>query len=212
MKCTGIHSGVFCEEGAATFVNWKKEDELWQEIVESWDADRDVLLFPYSDSVPADEFQWKAEVPPSSNTTSEVASDSAIVRKRRLLVLEASWQHAKAMSQRIVDHRKAKGLPPIPSVILKDITGEYWRFQTVGQSAVSTIEAIAHAACAAGCPRETADNLLALFKLQKYRVIKNTETKKTPRAMEVTGVGLGSWKEVCSIDEKGHIQPNNAYD
>lgn len=204
MKCTGIHAGVFSTEGTTTFVDWKKDDHLWQEVVESWDPEVDVLLFPYPDSIPADEFPWNSD---GSETASVVHS-----RKRRLLVLEASWQHAKAMSQRIIDHRKAKKLPPIPSVILKDVTGEYWRFQTVGQSAVSTIEAIAHTARAAGCPSNATDCLLTMFKVQKYRVLKSTETRKTPRAIEVAGVGAGSWKETCAIDDTGEISLNMAYE
>lgn len=221
MKCTGIHAGVFCEPGTATYVDWMKDDAKWQAVVESWDPDVDVLLFPFADSTPADEFPWQSSdttpyrEPPAEHTDASLTAGTGISttsKRRRLLVLEASWQHAKAMSQRIVDHRKARGLAPIPSVILKDVTGEYWRFQTVGQSAVSTIEAIAHTARAAGCSPETAEHLLTLFKLQKYRVLKNTETKKTPRAVEVAGVGMGSWRQVCAIDDHGHIKPNDAYD
>lgn len=207
MKCTGIHAAVFSEEGTTTYVDWKKEEEIWNEIVESWDPEVDVLLFPYADSIPADEFPWEMDSVGASATR-----EATPKRKRRLLVLEASWQHAKAMSQRIVDHRKAKGLPPIPSVILKDVTGEYWRFQTVGQSAVSTIEAIVHTARAAGASVEDTEHLLTMFKVQKYRVLKSTETRKTPRAIEVAGVGTGSWKETCCIDEDGRIGPNQAYD
>lgn len=206
MKCTGIHAAVFSEEGTTTHVDWKKEDETWNRIVESWDPEVDVLLFPYADSIPADQFPWEM------GSTSAAADETVPKRKRRLLVLEASWQHAKAMSQRIVDHRKAKGLPPIPSVILTDVTGEYWRFQTVGQSAVSTVEAIVHTARAAGASVEDTEHLLTMFKVQKYRVLKSTETRKTPRAIEVAGVGIGSWKETCYIDEDGHIGANKAYE
>lgn len=213
MKCTGIHAGVFTVDGATTYVDWKKDDEIWQGIVESWDPEVDVLLFPFPDSTPADEFDWSTgPVSGSSEAATSAVSLSANRPKRRLMVLEASWQHAKAMSQRIIDHRKAKGLPPIPSVILKNVTGEYWRFQTVGQSAVSTIEAIAHTARAAGCAPEAADQLLTLFKLQKHRVLSNSKHAKMPRAIEVEGVALGSWRDVCAIDDTGRVSPNHEYD
>lgn len=196
MKCTGIHAGVLAAEGSTTYLDWKKPDEDWQHLVESLNAETDVLLFPYPDSTPADIFPWNTLSTSSSSTEAE---GSLGPKRKRLLVLEASWQHAKTMAQRIVDHRKSKGLPPITSVILRNVTGEYWRFQTVGQTAVSTIEAIAHTARAAGSPVEDTEAFLTLFRLQKYRVLKKSETRKTPRAVEVSGVGLGSWKEVISI-------------
>eukprot|EP01042_Synura_sphagnicola_P029502 gene29502-38050_t len=41
MNCTGIHAAVFSEEGTTTHVDWKKEDETWNRIVESWDPEVD---------------------------------------------------------------------------------------------------------------------------------------------------------------------------
>lgn len=151
----------------------------------------------------------------------------------RLVVLEANWSYGKTMAMQIRTHRESVGLPPLRCVQLTDITGQYWKFQTEGRAAVSTIEAIAHTAKAAtahataagapvpgaGCLRMTAevpaesnpaevtpskqalrvqdDMLLLLFQLQKYRVLKRIEDGgKVPRAVEVSGAGLGSWKEL----------------
>jgi hypothetical protein len=82
-------------------------------------------------------------------------------------------------------------------VILEDITGEYWRFHEFGHSAVSTIEAIAHTARAAGTLEENIESLLVLFQLQKHRVLRKVEDGgKAPKAMVVSGEGLGSWSEL----------------
>jgi hypothetical protein len=112
------------------------------------------------------------------------------------VVLEASWNYGKGMAQQVRTHRASVGLPPLRCVQLTDITGQYWKFQTMGHSAVSTIEAIAHTAGAAGSAAETVETLLLLFQLQKFRVLKRIEDGgKAPRAVEVSGAGLGCWKE-----------------
>ena len=44
---------------------------------------------------------------------------------------------------------------------------------------------------------EKKDDLLLLFRVQKYRVLKKIdEGGKIPRAVEVSGCGVGSWKEL----------------
>jgi hypothetical protein len=121
-------------------------------------------------------------------------------KKKRLIVLEASWNYAKTMAQQIIEYREKLHLPAIPSIILHDVTGQYWRFHAEGHAAVSTIEAIAHTAKAANINEYEVDKLLTLFRVQKYRVLKNCQTKKVPRAIEVSGVGIGSWKEVVAIN------------
>jgi hypothetical protein len=105
------------------------------------------------------------------------------------------------MAHQISEYRRQNQLPAMKSVILHGVTGEYWRFQEVGQHAVSTIEAIAHTAKAAGASDEVKQTLLTLFKLQKYRVMKTKTTAegRAPRAVEVEGVGIGSWKDVADI-------------
>jgi hypothetical protein len=72
---------------------------------------------------------------------------------------------------------------------------QYWRFHEEGHSAVSTIEAVAHAATAAGCPN--AETLLLLFRLQRFRVLTHVDSgAKLPRAMMVGGTGDGGWSSV----------------
>ena len=103
------------------------------------------------------------------------------------------------MAWQIIAYRKEHDLPPLPCVILKDLTGEYWRFHHEGHSAVSTIEAIAHTALAAGLSSPQFDDLLLLFRLQKWRVMCSVRGGgKVPKAVEVCGTGLGSWKDVSA--------------
>lgn len=184
MKCTGIHAAVLGEEGQTTYRLWEKEEDQSTSIVSSLDHEKDVLLFPYPDSTPADVFPWHEQ-------------------RWRLLVLEASWGYAKAMSQQIVNYRKQHNLPPLRSVSLHNVVGQYWRFQSEGHSAVSTIEAIAHTARTAGSTEQDENDLLTLFKVQKHRVLGNLKVgAKVPRAMEVSGAGTGSWKEVEVLDDE----------
>ena len=62
---------------------------------------------------------------------------------------------------------------------------------------MSTIEAIAHTARAAGLRDSELDHLLLLFRLQKLRVLRAMEAGgKVPKAVEVCGTGLGSWRDL----------------
>jgi hypothetical protein len=195
--------------------------ESWKNLVESLDHTRDVLLFPCDGAENAQDFPWVEKVEQKqgadgavgvSSSASDVADGDgtgAIVHsgreqtdrsnksaRWRLVVLEASWNYGKGMAQQVRTHRASVGLPPLRCVQLTDITGQYWKFQTMGHSAVSTIEAIAHTAGAAGSTAETVETLLLLFQLQKFRVLKRIEDGgKAPRAVEVSGAGLGCWKE-----------------
>lgn len=90
--------------------------------------------------------------------------------------------------------RRRLGLAPLPCVILSDVVGKYWRFHEEGHAAVSTIEAIAYAASAAGLDACSVEGLLLLFKLQRFRVLDNVDSGgKVPRAMLVSGSGVGGW-------------------
>ena len=114
------------------------------------------------------------------------------------------------MAWQIIAYRKERHLPPLPCVILKDLTGEYWRFHHEGHSAVSTIEAIAHTALAAGLSSPQFDDLLLLFRLQKWRVMCSVRGGgKVPKAVEVCGTGLGSWKDVTAASIGDDIIPKS---
>jgi hypothetical protein len=128
----------------------------------------------------------------------EISSGEATRSGRwRLVVLEASWNYGKGMAMQLRQHRESVGLPPLQCVQLTDVTGQYWKFQTMGHAAVSTIEAIAYTARAAGITDKDVQNMLALFQLQKYRVLQRIEKGgKVPRAVQVSGAGLGCWKEL----------------
>lgn len=195
--------------------------EDWKNAVESLDHTRDVLLFPCEDAELAGNFPWRSGDDTNGNTisnnkrstecASQPANSTAIdasygdtttataqaPHRWRLVVLEANWSYGKTMAMQIRSHREAVGLPPLRCVQLTDITGQYWKFQTEGHAAVSTIEAIAHTARAAGISQSELEGMLLLFQLQKYRMLKRIEDGgKVPRAVEVSGAGLGSWKEL----------------
>lgn len=221
-RCTGIHTAVLTTEGHTTVITWLKEPSEWQRVVvEELDPDRDVLLFPGDDSIPAEDFPWTVKA--SMTETDGGTSNSSKPLRRRLVVLEASWSYAKSMITNLITHRKALNLPAIPTVKLTDVSGEYWRFHELGKAAVSTIEAIAHAAKAAGCEEAQYDALLTLFRLQKLRVLgkgqstsgesnnggvthQHGNSRKKPRAVEVAGEGLGSWHQVTSIPNPNSVK------
>ena len=222
-KCTGVHAAVLCAAGEVEIAEWEKHGEdfgdTWGSLVASLDPGRDVLLFPSSDAVLAQEMDWAVD-----SALRGIGNGVAAERgRKRLIVLEASWSHAKTMYTFIARYRSMNGLPPLRCVALTDIVGKYWRFHEEGNSAVSTIEAIAHTAEAAGATEETLHSLTVLFRLQRHRVLisiavadgerpasRGGDTqdgsefgcaaglqKKKPRAVTVSGSpGLGDWSLV----------------
>lgn len=187
-------------------------------MVASLDPENDVVLFPAPDATPAQLMKWTV----GSSSGGDISGSK---RRMRLVVLEASWSHGKTMYNFISQYRQAQELAPLRCVALKDIVGQYWRFHEEGNSAVSTIEAIAHTAEAAGSSSETLQGLTVLFQLQRHRVLssvagsdasvlkvgggaggqsegiekdhKGPERIKKPRAVAVSGSpGLGDWGQV----------------
>jgi hypothetical protein len=97
------------------------------------------------------------------------------------------------------EYREERGLSRLKAVELRDITGEYWKFHEEGHSAVSTIEAIAHTARAAGLDDVDYETLLLLFRLQKHRVLSRVQSGgKAPKAVTVCGEGLSSWADLTA--------------
>lgn len=191
-KCTGVHAAVLGSEGDVSYAFWQRAKcgSDWEQVIESLDPQRDVILFPSKDAISANKFPWKQKLPhqfdneTDSNETVSTDPASIPLHRWRLVVLEASWQNGKTMARAIASFREEKNLPPLHYVVLEDIVGSYWKFQSEGNAAVSTIEAIAHAASAAGLDAQGVNNLLVLFRLQKYRVLKRVTEDKTPtRAM-----------------------------
>jgi hypothetical protein len=132
---------VLSIEKSVQCLRWPKEDHEddhpgWDDIVRQLDSSRDVLLYPYDEAISAELFDWTM---PSS------IAHEFVTKKKRLIVLEGSWEGAKTMANRITTIRQRLCLPPLPSVTLPaGITSHYWRLQHMGSGAVSTIEAIAH--------------------------------------------------------------------
>lgn len=97
-KCTGVHSAVLCTEGMVDFFMWIKEENavtifpampetpVWGPLVLSLDPSRDIILFPSEDSLVSSDVNWH----PSMTT-------AAGTGRYRLVVLEATWNHAKGL-------------------------------------------------------------------------------------------------------------------
>lgn len=102
-KCTGVHTAVLSTEGTVEHFNWTKEEitttrypemptcPMWGPLVLSLDPARDIVLFPSKDSISASDFEWTT---PPSAAPSDDSTDGRSSRYR-LVVLEATWNHAK---------------------------------------------------------------------------------------------------------------------
>ena len=192
------------------------------------DCAQDALLFPEEGAVEVGLFPWGRDVSAAQDTdkvdntsTSADDADSGAIKKRkkRLIVIESNWPIGKTMVHMLrtalVQRRGKEEADRLRSVTLRDgIVGNYWRFQAVGHGAVSTIEAIYHAALSAASGRldkegrEKEENvkeeeateeaekhgkyweLLVLFRLQRLKLLtecREGQGKGLPRAMRVTG-------------------------
>lgn len=198
-KCTGVHARAMCEVGDVDIVPWNKEQ--YHALVESLDPQRDIILYPNEQAVlPSALHDILTERLKSSGTNG--VGGCGRNGRYRLVVLEASWQHGATMARQLQEHRQSLSLPPIIFLTLpkEALVGQYWKFQEVGQSAVSTIEAVAFAAkvfprVPRACPAATTtatnsatsldcvstdfgdeqyNHLLTLFHVQRQRVLMNT--------------------------------------
>ena len=80
-KCTGIHAKVLCKDGAVDYKVWPRlaTGGDFGPIVESLDAEVDVLLFPCDEATPVQHFPWKLP-----NTTGMGNEDKSL----RLIILK----------------------------------------------------------------------------------------------------------------------------
>lgn len=211
-KCTGIHTAVLTSTPVEV-THWRKDNILeWETVVSRLDHHRDLILFPSADAISANDIQWTTEnmnegiaghYPMEAGQDNmgcdgdahvqETIADTSV--RKRLVVLEATWNGGKTMARTIIEIRRKLRLPNLTFVTLNctGISGQYWRFQEEGKEAVCTIEAISHTAATAGMPSKEVEVLLTLFNVQKCRVYNQIDKGgKIPRAMEVSG----SWKEL----------------
>lgn len=181
----------------------------WAKVVQTFNYDRDVILFPSKDALSIQDLSWTETT--SATSDKKESSDDNNDRdypledrlqemslfdnserdqeKYRLILIESTWNGAKSIVNHVQKVRVALGLPPLRCVSLPEsVSGLYWKLQHVGSSAVSTIEALTHAAKAAGCDSEEADKLLVLFFLQRYRLLNRIKSDgRPPRAVDVRG-------------------------
>lgn len=194
--------GALGGHGQLDILHWEKD--AWHGAAESLNSETDILLFPFDSAANVNSFDWRKH-PLEEKDTED---------RYRIVVVEASWNYGQTIARQIMDHRASKGLAPIRCVKLNDIVGRYWRFHEKGHSAVSTVECIVHTAMAAWLNRKEAviadehlrtwtSDLLLLFRLQRFRVLKSVDEpgRKCPRAMAVQGTGPTSWANVDVFDE-----------
>lgn len=214
-KCTGIQAAVMCTAGTVEVAHWRKDE--WEDTVRSLDADVDILVFPGDDSIDISNFDWttgpkssssSSSPPPAAAAACSSSSSSRFVgdqERYRIVMIEASWQRGLTMSRQLIQTREQLHLPPLRMISLPNgIVGKYWRYHEMGNSAVSTIEAIGYAAQAAGVSEKQLATLLLLFRLQRHRVMDNIHAHgaKIPRAIAVSGFGDGDWRNCSDATEK----------
>ncbi len=175
-KSTGVAAAVMALEGQVKIVNWPRSEREWAHdyleykdkmakqvdvVLDEINCESDYLLFPGVGSVDAASVDWSTVPLDMAVKSSDEASLQApsMPRKRRLIVIESSWATGKTVYNDLLLGLNAKYGPEMASklkcISLSNIVGQYWRFQAVGHSAVSTIEAIYHAAMVAkNCSRE----------------------------------------------------------
>jgi hypothetical protein len=237
---TGVTAATMCLPGQVKVIQWTKDRTAHELdlILEEIDCKQDLILFPGADSVDATQVNWLTNGRQSgllqcAGARANIGIDKCeiIPRKKRLIVIESSWTNGKTVYNELkagLNNKYPLEADQIRCISLSNIVGQYWRFQAVGHSAVSTIEAIYHTAIIAKklscteiereeqeqeqnklCDRkihelekvvDDYDVLLLFFRMQRSRVL--TEMKevdgKLPRAMRVTGTGIGDWNAVLS--------------
>ena len=229
-----------------TVVQWPKvksgidsDFDVLDNVLNEIDCGEDALLFPEEGAVEVGLFPWGNNSNSNCNSINEQdyeeeenvfksivtsTSKNSMKRKKRLIVIESNWPigntMVKTLRLALQSKRGQEEADKLRSVTLREgIIGQYWRFQSVGHGAVSTIEAIYHAALGAARGRQemegTSDTvdtqkeydaengkyseLLVLFRLQRLKLFLNCQEgqgKGLPRAMRVTGHGIGDWTTV----------------
>ena len=260
-SCTGITAAVMALEGQVTVGYWPKSardrphllkshpvadtQKQMEKVLREIDCETDFLLFPGPGSIDATQVDWNMNymtTPVTKAENSEGAASSDLCaphaqpRKRRLIVIESNWQSGKTVYNDLIAGLQGmygvEKAAKLRCLSLSNVVGKYWKFQAVGHSAVSTIEAIHHAAIIAkklmkqsnlafeepGHAGDEAgvderreqqgdeyDALLILFRLQRNRLLKEMRRgdRGLPRAMRVTGSGVGDWAVV--LDAHGLI-------
>ena len=65
-------------------------------------------------------------------TTTTATKPSSSSTRWRLVVLESNWINGKTIFNQLNKYREIKQLPPLRTVILHDLQGQYWRFHEEG--------------------------------------------------------------------------------
>ena len=198
-RSTGAHASALLEEGVLTVIHWDQLEKGGERksVLGHIDPQKDILLFPGPQAIRiGDCGLW-------SSSSSSPSDKTRGINKPRLVVLEANWSYAKSMAGWLTEQ-----IPALRSVCLANVTGTYWRFQEVGASALSTIEALYHAACQAQATSSDCGSgatvagaeasfhrLLLLFEYQRKRMLaaKEKEGKGIPRGLVPAGSGIHDW-------------------
>ena len=200
-RSTGTQALALVEEDTVQVAHWprNKDSDAMQAIIDSLDPARDLLLFPDDSAVCISDHEQRRQ---------EQGDPLTPPTRARLVALEGSWTYAKKMAAYL--KRRVRGLR---SVCLDDnVVGTYWRFQTVGVSALSTIEALYYAFSQAQAHARVQESrehgegegegegegdalwrLLLLFEYQRRKMVANGT--RTARGLNPTGDGpLFDWE------------------
>eukprot|EP01031_Cornospumella_fuschlensis_P041575 gene41575-50736_t len=107
----------------------KDEDEAaLEQLLCGLDPQRDVVLFPYPDAQDAQAFFQRPRTSPSRTPSTTTGEEEGLADRWRLVLLEGSWSYGRKMADKLRRVRRARSLPDVPSVVLRGVVGEYWRF------------------------------------------------------------------------------------
>ena len=158
-RSTGAHALALIEEGAVEVAFWPrhKNSTDMKNILDSLNPSRDVLLFPDDSAVcianydfACNQVQMHSQKENPLLDKSQALESGSPQQRKRLVIIEANWTYAKKMVAFL--KQQVTGLQSV--CLSNSVVGTYWRFQTVGVSALSTIEAIYHACKQAVVPNE----------------------------------------------------------
>lgn len=160
-KSTAVHAKLLAPEDTTFWQFDRKQDDDGGLGVNGFDPANTVILYPSSDSKPVSDVDWSSV--------------------KQLVVLDGTWQQAKAMCS------VSPILNSLPKVHLStENRTVFWRYQNLGPHCLSTIEAIYYfyreydMAVECGNVDTGLDNLLYLYSFF-YHLIQDSYKKNPDR-------------------------------
>jgi len=198
-----------------------------EKVLQEIDCDTDFLLFPGPGSTDATQVDWNLNYrttpfhleihTENSKTMAANNANSANLpptppRKRRLIVIESNWQSGKTVYNGLIAGLQAvhgvEKAAKLRCLSLSNVVGKFWKFQAVGHSAVSTIEAIHHAAIIARKLMQQPD-IAAQQRDCAIKLVNDTSMeilmKADVEAVPATREQLGHNREGGEVEERAEL-------